>query len=45
MKIVAENEKQIEDMKMSLNEAMRKEEKKLDEMMNQRKEQILQLKK
>ena len=31
MKIVAENEKQIDDMKNSLNEAMVKEEKKLDD--------------
>ena len=31
MKIVAENEKQIDDMKASLNEAMIKEEKKLDQ--------------
>lgn len=34
MKIVAENEKQIDDMKASLNEAMQKEEKKLDQQMN-----------
>lgn len=30
MKIIAENEKQIEDMKVSLNAAMEKEEEKLD---------------
>merc|ERR1712062_421999 len=44
MKIVAENEKQIDDMKASLNEAMIKEEKKLDQQMNQRRDQILTLK-
>lgn len=44
MKIVAENEKQIDDMKASLNEAMMKEEKKLDQQMNQRRDQILTLK-
>ena len=41
MKIIAENEKQVEDMKASLNEAMRKEEKKLDEQLNLRRDDIL----
>jgi len=44
MKIIAENEKQIEDMKVSLNAAMEKEEEKLDAQMNARKDQILTLK-
>jgi hypothetical protein len=44
MKIIAENEKQIDDMKASLNDAMAKEEKKLDDQMNVRREQILTLK-
>lgn len=38
MKIIAENEKQIDDMKKNLNIAMEKEEKKLDEQMNARKD-------
>jgi len=44
MKIIAENEKQIDDMKASLNDAMAREEKKLDDQMNVRREQILTLK-
>ena len=44
MKIIAENEKQIDDMKKSLNEAMEKEEKKLEDQMEHRKNEILTLK-
>ena len=44
MKIIAENDKQIDDMKASLNEAMDKEAKKLDEQMDHRKNEILTLK-
>jgi len=44
MKIIAENDKQIDDMKASLNEAMDKEEKKLDNQMDHRKNEILTLK-
>lgn len=44
MKVIAENEKQLQDMKANLNEAMRREEKKLEEQMAQRKEQILTIK-
>ena len=44
MKIIAENEKQLEDLQKNLNEAMLKEEKKLDDQMNARKDQILTLK-
>ena len=44
MKIIAENEKQIEDMKTSLNAAMEKEDEKLDAQMNARKDQIMSLK-
>jgi len=44
MRIIAENEKQLEDLQKNLNEAMQKEEKKLEEQMNQRKDQILTLK-
>ena len=38
MKIIAENESQIADMKASLNDAMQKEEQKLDAQMNARKD-------
>ena len=44
MKIIAENEKQIDDMKKSLNDAMEKEEKKLEDQMEHRKNEILTLK-
>jgi len=38
MKVIAENEKQLQDMRTNLNEAMRREEKKLEEQMAIRKE-------
>ena len=44
MKIIAENEKQVEDLQKNLNEAMAKEEKKLEEQMNARRDEILTLK-
>lgn len=44
MKIIAENEKQLDDLQKNLNEAMSKEEKKLDDQMNARRDQILTLK-
>jgi len=44
MKVIAENEKQLQDMRTNLNEAMRREEKKLEEQMAIRKEQILTIK-
>lgn len=44
MKIIAENDKQLDDLQRNLNEAMSKEEKKLDDQMNARRDQILTLK-
>jgi len=44
MKIIAENDKQLDDMKKSLNDAMEKEEKKLEDQMEHRKNEILTLK-
>jgi len=44
IRIIADNEKQLEDLQARLNEKMEEEEKKLTDKMNQRRDQILQLK-